>query len=70
MFLDAEDVDLTFRCEYAGFFPSPRVFECPRVQRGNPKVFAEVERIPVEVHHRPRGNGQGEGGIASPIMRL
>ena len=70
MFLDAEYVDLTLRCEDAGFFPSPGIFECARIQRSHSKVPTEIYGHTVGVHHRPRGNRITESGGASPMMRF
>ena len=67
--LDTEDVDLALRRKKASLFESPGGLECARIERAYSKVLAEVQRILVEAHHRPRGSSINGDGLAKPIMR-
>jgi hypothetical protein len=67
--LDTEDVDLALRCKITSLFESPGGLECASVERAYSKVLAEVQRILIEAHHRPRGGSINGDGLAKPIMR-
>ncbi len=63
------DVYLALTRKETSIFESPGGLECAHVERAYSKVLAEVQRILVEAHHRPRGSLINGDGLAKPLVR-